>query len=206
LLNHSEINLYYDSDVTAWAHKVLDKRVSDATLENFLSTEAMPPEFQGVCDDIQCQKELILRVWSELSWHGDMDIVVSSSFITSLNLESERQRRVFEENQKFINYIIENKHYDYYFKYFEPKITGVFLLLFYDAQYQKFLSKTSRRILKENLQEHYRTLEGAPIIARWGGGEDTVYGFNIVTINEKIPTLMYKFLIKHPHLIKNETK
>ncbi len=196
-LGKENIKLYYDADDTGWGHRYYEDKISEDVLTNFLSNEPLSYPFNEVCTKINCNRKNIVRVWSSVDWHEDIDAIIISNFITMLNLNSSLAKNVFDTNQQLINFIIQNDNIDNYFKYFEPKVTGYFLLLFYDDLGPKILTEKSRNILFKKFEESYHDLDKQPLISRWGGGEDWFYGCNIVTVNERIPKLMQEYVITH---------
>lgn len=188
------VQLFHDSDDSAWVHKIHGKSVSDEIAQLFISDEALPSSFDATCKEIECNRSLIIRVWSSIDWHDDIDIIVGANMITSLNNESVFQRKILLENVRFINHLIENKNVNEFFKYYEPSYVGVGLLLLYDREYVPFLSERSRKILKERLREEWDISLSPSLVARWGGGEDIFYGCIIATVNERVPLLLRQYM------------
>ncbi len=187
------VKLYYDPDDTAMIYRYYDNIVDEDVLKAFLSDESLPSPFHETCIKIGCEKQYIVREWSNKDWHEDIDIVTVADFITVLDLNSPLAKTVFETNKKLINYVIENDEIDRYFKYFEPKSTAYFLLLYYDDKGPQYLNGNARNILLQRFEETSHEMEGRPIVARWGGGGDWFYGCNIVTMNDNIPKLMQQY-------------
>ena len=191
------IRLAYDIDDAFWGQRYRNKKISDAVLQQFISDEELPIEFAQACTEIACYPSLLIRIWNDVDWHDDLDIVSIANAITFLDQASDLQQRVFQANQALLNHILENKEYEAYYKYYEPKIAGTFLILYYDREGTPFLTPGARTILLEKLQADQEMLLDAPLIARWHGGEDWFYGYNIVTINDDIPKLMYEYTTMH---------
>jgi len=196
----SPVMISHDIDDTAWAHKLFHQKITDDIVRSFLSDGPLSGPFEKVCFHIHCRRERILRVWNNPQWHDEIDIVSTANFISSLDDSSRFMTDVFRENQKMINYIVENVDYRDFYMYFQPKITGEALLYFYDAQYHSFLSKKAREIITNTVKTNYQKLQKTSIISKWGGGKEFIYGYNIWFVNEKIPGLILDFLIRNLNL------
>ncbi len=192
-LGQEPIPLYPDIDDTGWGLAVRGKSITPQAARIFLSSEELPENFQKICLEIKCKKELLFRVWGTPSWHDDLDIVSTSNIVSIMGRSDKEKQILFQENVRLINSVIENHSYEEFFKYFEPKITGTFLLLYYDQARIPFLSSAAKRKLTQHLYSHIEELKNASLIARWGGGADWFHGFLISTVNDRIPSLMYEY-------------
>ncbi len=195
-LNKKPLKLYYDSDDTAWVYRYYGDIINENILKAFISNEPLQEPFYKTCIDIGCEQRYVLRVWSDVDWHDDVDIVTIANFITMLDTNSNLSKKVFETNKQLINFIIENREIDDYFKYFEPKSTGYFLLLFYDYQGPKFLTDKARNILFQKLKVSFYELSHEPIHTILEKNTNW-YGCTIVWSNEHIPKLMQKYAAQH---------
>ncbi len=193
----------YDVDDTAWGAKLNHRLLTEEIVKNFMYDTDLSGDFQSRCAEIKCQKQFILRLWKDiqnLPPKYNINIVCIANAISVLDLNSGQNRVIFEENKKFINHIVENFDYNEYFEFYAPKITGTFLLLFYDKEYRNFLSNAARDKLMKDLLAHYEELQDAAIEAKWGVSERVllnVGGYNITAVNAKIPQLMYAYVIKN---------
>jgi len=191
-----------DADDTGWAHKVLGKLINDVSLVPFLSDKPFSKyskNFKEVCAEIHCHKNLVLRIWPA-DYQNEINIVVIANVLASLDRSTPKNQLLYEENKRLLNYIIENKEYRKYYRYYDPLITGVFLLLFFDNQYNPYLTQNSRKILSRDLRENYTNLKDASLAAKVGVREETFknfYGMNLSAQNDLIPNMMYYFTIKH---------
>lgn len=191
------VQLYPDSDDTGWAYRYYGDYIQEDIIKSFTSYSPLPGVFPQLCQDINCQRQYIVRSWSEAEWHDDVDLVGISSFITMMNINSSLAKKVFEENKKLINFAIESREIDDYFKYYEPKSTGYFMILFHDEQGPQFLTEKSKNILFSKLRNALPELKKASLGARWGGGADWFYGCMILTLNDNIPKLMRQYADKY---------
>ncbi len=182
-----------DLDDTAWIYKHKGVNLPAPIVERFTSDLDLPDEYLGICHELSCDEDYILRVWGTRGWSEDIDIVVIANALTSIEPTNPFLNKVIEENTRLINHIIENYNFSDYFKYFEPKVSGVALLLFYDSEFQPYLSNASRQILIDYLKKNIQQLNDGPIVSRWGAGEDVFYGLNIVTFNDQVSSLLYEF-------------
>jgi len=165
-------------------------------LDKFISDEDLSERFNHICSEIGCRQEYILRLWSNPAWHDEIDIIATANLLSSLKINSDYLSNVFEENKKLLNHIIENYDYYNYFMYYEPKVAGDFLLLFYDKEYHSFLSKKSKKILTRNLKKRHFLLRSYPLVSKFGAGKEKFYGLSLAYVNNKISDLMYLYALK----------
>lgn len=185
--------LYRDADDTSWIHHYYKNTIPEHITRNFVSMVPLPPDFKQLCSDAECDQKHIVRIWSETSWHNDIDLITTAALISTMNTNSALSKKIFEENKKLINFAIENREIDDYFKYFEPKSTGYFLLLYYDQEGSQFLTKKAKNILSSKLKNTLKELLAEPLVAQWGGGTEWIHDCMIYFLNEKIPKLMYQY-------------
>jgi len=191
-----------DIDDTSWGHKLKGKTIPESIISQFIFDQKLPKVFRPVCQEIGCRRDRLIRIWRENELYSqiqlDTNIVVTANTIASMDTQSEGNKLIFEENKKFINHIIENYPYRDFYEWYDPKVTGIFLMLYYDAEYQPFLSEKARGILFNDLRKDYQDLRHAPLSCIWGIGEST-YGslpYKFKEINEKVPSLMIEYLKK----------
>lgn len=194
--NQKAITLYHDFDATAWGNYYFKSPITDKILKNFISQEPLPFEFDQACNSIQCNPNYILRVWAHPFWHEDVDIVGIANMLSVIPRNTNLSQNIYKENIALLNHIIENYPYEKFYKYYEPKITGTIMMLFYHKENSTILTPIAEQILLRDLKLRVEELKSASLVARWGGGEDWFFGYNIITVNDRIPHLMYEYAKK----------
>ncbi|UJR84164.1 hypothetical protein [Sandaracinus amylolyticus] len=184
--------IVHDVDDTAWWLKYRGRPAGDEQLRPFLSRDTLPRRFHDAAIEAKVDRRFVLRTWEHADWHKwDCDLLCMANMITALPEDgNELQRRVFEENQKLINASIPGRYLDL-MMYYEPKVVGVFLLLFYDRAHRPFLTERSRDVLRRHLERELDQLESNEIRSRWAGDERLTYvhGYNLQWMNATLPGL-----------------
>lgn len=181
--------IYYDSDDTAWGYRYYGNFINESILKTFLSDKPLSDHFYKACIKIDCNQKYIIRVWNNVDWRSDIDIVVIADVITMLNMSSNLSKKVFDDNKKLINFIVENEEITNYFKYFEPNSAGYFLLLFYDHQGPNFLTEPAKKFLIQKFKDSFHELSSEPLSYSELSDDDCT----IIWSNEHIPKLMQQY-------------
>jgi len=187
--------LYYDSSNTGMIYLYYGDFIGEKVIMKFLTNDSMKKEFQKICEEINCRKDYIIRMWSGEDWKEDLDILAISSFISRIDKNDSFDKEVFDENMKLINFIIENKKIENYFGYVENDAHVYFLILYFDRNGNEFLSEKSRELLLDRLKSSLKDLE-KPVTIVWGKGEK-INGCKIEYSNERIPILMKEYAKKN---------
>jgi hypothetical protein len=186
------LRLDFDVDSASWGAKYRRHTLDDDILKRFLSKDSLPRRFHGLAADLGVDHRFILRTWARPAWHKwDCDLICMANAISALRDPlTETQQHVFEQNQRLINGLIP-EHCRSLMMYYEPKVYGVFLLLFYDREHRRFLTDDARAHLVDLLRSEREALAGPELRSRWAGDDSLTYlhGFNLVWNNRTIPPL-----------------
>ncbi|MFO0574297.1 MAG: hypothetical protein U1A78_09875 [Polyangia bacterium] len=188
--NRRPIKIAADVDDTAWAMKYYQIFARAPSLSPFLSRDSMPQRFDDLAQAAQVRRETILRTWDNPDWHKwDCDVVCIANMISSISPQATGlERDVFEHNARLLDEAVRTG-YVHLMRYYEPKVFGTFLILFYDREYRPFLSDSARDVLRTDLARHIKALRTQPLLSRWDGDDALVYlhGYNLCWCCEDLP-------------------
>ncbi len=192
------VRIYPDIDDTGWGIKLLGQYASLDHLRPFLSKDSLPEGFAQIAEQARVDRRLILRTWANADWHKwDCDLCCISNLISSIPVSAGGQlQAVFAENQRLVNAAI-HAGCQNLMMYYEPKIFGVFLLLFYDHAFRPFLDDQARHQLQQELHEGHQSLLDQALSSRWAGDDRITYlhGLNLRYYNTTIPALCARYTV-----------
>ncbi|WP_394829100.1 hypothetical protein [Pendulispora albinea] len=198
------VKIVHDVDDTAWWLKLRGVPATDAHLLPFLSQDSLPSGFYEAARACGADPRFILRTWEKREWHKwDCDLLCMANMISALPrgdeaASTELQARVFQENARLINAAVASD-YEALMMYYEPKVVGAFLLLFYDREHRPFLTDRSREVLGRAVERDLARLDREELGSRWAGDDRNTYihGYNLQWRNAVLPLLFATYTRRH---------
>lgn len=200
LKGQNSLVLCDDVDDSIWSWILFDHKPDDQQIAEFLPKKGMRGEtIEELCQKYECNPQLIFRVWTNHEWHDDWDLIAAANAVSFFNSKSPHIINAIQETKLLINKLIRAGEYLNFFHYYEPKIEGIALLLFYQYYRNPFLDKETESLLLKAYNQNKNSLISSSLIARWGGGvegdeDDWLGGYNLVTVNDKVSKLLVEVL------------